>query len=66
MAKEFQLPISDGIMGIPLALGTSTILFIDLLTIITAITLAYEEAETDIMKRRPRNLQYDRLCKQTV
>ncbi|CAF4834388.1 unnamed protein product, partial [Rotaria sp. Silwood2] len=48
------------LMGIPLALGTSTILFIDLLTIISAISLAYEEAETDIMKRPPRNPQHDR------
>ncbi|CAF4499750.1 unnamed protein product [Rotaria sp. Silwood2] len=49
------------LMGIPLALGTSTILFIDLLTIISAISLVYEEAETDIMKRPPRNPQHDRL-----
>ncbi|CAF1374203.1 unnamed protein product, partial [Adineta steineri] len=49
------------LMGIPLVLGISTILFIDLLTIISTISLAYEEAETDIMKRRPRNPQQDRL-----
>ncbi|CAF5067526.1 unnamed protein product [Rotaria sp. Silwood1] len=49
------------LMGVPLALGTTTILCIDLLTIIPAISLAYEEAETDIMKRRPRDPQHDRL-----
>ncbi|CAF1336408.1 unnamed protein product [Rotaria sordida] len=49
------------LMGIPLALGTSTILFIDLLTIISAISLVYEEAETDIMKKPPRNPKHDRL-----
>ncbi|CAF2727576.1 unnamed protein product [Rotaria sp. Silwood2] len=49
------------LMDIPLALGTTTILCIDLLTIIPAISLAYEEAETDIMKRRPRDPQHDRL-----
>ncbi|CAF5046458.1 unnamed protein product, partial [Rotaria sp. Silwood1] len=48
-------------MGIPLALATTAILCIDLLTIIPAISLAYEEAETDIMKRKPRNQKYDRL-----
>ncbi|CAF1250221.1 unnamed protein product [Rotaria sordida] len=49
------------LMGIPLPLGTSTILFIDLLTIISAISLVYEEAETDIMKKPPRNPKHDRL-----
>ena len=49
------------LMGIPSVLGTSTILFIDLLTMISSISLVYEEAETDSMKRRPRNPQHDRL-----
>ena len=46
----------------PLALGTITILCIDLGTdMIPAISLAYEKAETDIMKRRPRDPKHDRL-----
>lgn len=46
----------------PLALGTITILCIDLGTdMIPAISLAYEQAETDIMKRRPRDPKHDRL-----
>ena len=46
----------------PLALGTITILCIDLGTdMIPAISLAYEHAETDIMKRRPRDPNHDRL-----
>ncbi|KAH9523799.1 hypothetical protein Btru_047069 [Bulinus truncatus] len=47
---------------IPLGLGTITILFICLGTdIVPAISLAYEKAETDIMKRMPRNSQKDKL-----
>ncbi|CAL1531777.1 unnamed protein product [Lymnaea stagnalis] len=47
---------------IPLALGTITILFIDLGTdMVPAISLAYEEAELDIMRRKPRNPQKDKL-----
>jgi sodium/potassium-transporting ATPase subunit alpha len=46
----------------PLALGTITILCIDLGTdMVPAISLAYEQAETDIMKRRPRDSKHDRL-----
>jgi sodium/potassium-transporting ATPase subunit alpha len=46
----------------PLALGTITILCIDLGTdMIPAISLAYEKAENDIMKRRPRDPRHDRL-----
>ncbi|CAF4966120.1 unnamed protein product, partial [Rotaria socialis] len=49
----------------PLALGTITILCIDLGTdMIPAISLAYETGETDIMKRRPRDPQHDRLVNQ--
>ncbi|XP_046450817.1 sodium/potassium-transporting ATPase subunit alpha-B-like [Daphnia pulex] len=49
-------------LGIPLPLGTVTILCIDLGTdMVPAISLAYEEAESDIMKRRPRNAQTDKL-----
>jgi len=48
--------------GIPLPLGTVTILCIDLGTdMVPAISLAYEEAESDIMKRRPRNPFSDKL-----
>ena len=43
-------------VGIPLPLGTITILAIDLGTdMIPAISLAYEKAESDIMNRMPRN-----------
>src|SRR5699024_4802303 len=41
-------------LGFPLALGTTTILCIDLGTdIFPAISLAYEKAESDIMKQKP-------------
>lgn len=47
---------------IPLPLGTVTILCIDLGTdMVPAISLAYEKAEADIMKRRPRNPKTDNL-----
>ncbi|XP_027200292.1 sodium/potassium-transporting ATPase subunit alpha-1-like [Dermatophagoides pteronyssinus] len=50
------------IFGFPLALGTITILCIDLGTdILPSISLAYEEAESDIMKRKPRNPKEDHL-----
>lgn len=50
------------IFGIPQALGTVTILCIDLGTdVLPAISLAYEKAESDIMKRRPRNVKTDNL-----
>ncbi|CAF4849874.1 unnamed protein product [Rotaria sp. Silwood1] len=50
------------LMDIPLALGTIAILCIDLVTdMIPPILLVYEKAETNIMKRRPRNRQHDRL-----
>jgi sodium/potassium-transporting ATPase subunit alpha len=46
----------------PLALGTITILCIDLGTdMLPAISLAYEKAESDIMKRLPRDPKHDRL-----
>ncbi len=51
----------------PLALGTITILCIDLGTdMIPAISLAYEKAETDIMKRRPRDPRHDRLVNERL
>ncbi|KAL7981552.1 hypothetical protein Chor_005640 [Crotalus horridus] len=50
------------ISSIPLPIGTITILFIDLGTdIIPSIALAYEKAESDIMKRKPRHKKRDRL-----
>uniref|UniRef100_A0A3Q0QYN0 Sodium/potassium-transporting ATPase subunit alpha n=1 Tax=Amphilophus citrinellus TaxID=61819 RepID=A0A3Q0QYN0_AMPCI len=55
------------IINIPLALGTVTILCIDLGTdMIPAISLAYEQAESDIMKRQPRNAQTDKLVNQRL
>ncbi|XP_007517265.2 potassium-transporting ATPase alpha chain 2 [Erinaceus europaeus] len=48
--------------GLPLPIGTITILFIDLGTdIIPSIALAYEKAESDIMNRKPRHKKKDRL-----
>jgi len=48
--------------GIPLPLGTITILFIDLGTdMVPAISLAYEYPERDIMDREPRDPIKDRL-----
>ncbi|GAB6023142.1 hypothetical protein CHUAL_007223 [Chamberlinius hualienensis] len=50
------------VADIPLPLGTVTILCIDLGTdMVPAISLAYEKAETDIMKRRPRDPFRDKL-----
>ena len=47
---------------IPLPLGAITILCIDVGTdMLPAISLAYESAEGDIMKRLPRDPQHDKL-----
>uniref|UniRef100_A0A3Q3SW08 Sodium/potassium-transporting ATPase subunit alpha n=1 Tax=Mastacembelus armatus TaxID=205130 RepID=A0A3Q3SW08_9TELE len=55
------------ITDIPLPLGTVTILFIDLGTdVVPAISLAYEKAESDIMKRQPRNAKTDKLVNQKL
>ncbi|XP_062302269.1 sodium/potassium-transporting ATPase subunit alpha-1-like [Osmerus eperlanus] len=55
------------IAEIPLALGTVTILCIDLGTdMIPAISLAYEKAESDIMKRQPRNPVTDKLVNERL
>uniref|UniRef100_A0A2C9JKX8 Sodium/potassium-transporting ATPase subunit alpha n=1 Tax=Biomphalaria glabrata TaxID=6526 RepID=A0A2C9JKX8_BIOGL len=52
---------------IPLPLGTITILCIDLGTdMVPAISLAYEQAELDIMKRSPRNPATDKLVNQRL
>jgi len=50
------------VLRMPLALTTFLILCVDLGTdMIPAISLAYEDAESDIMKRAPRNAQTDKL-----
>merc|ERR1712216_696941 len=47
---------------LPIPLETVMILCIDLGTdMLPAISLAYEEAESDILERKPRNKMYDRL-----
>ncbi|CAG0901115.1 unnamed protein product [Cyprideis torosa] len=51
----------------PLALGTVTILCIDLGTdMVPAISLGYEEAESDIMKRKPRDPIRDKLVNERL
>ncbi|CAG0888914.1 unnamed protein product [Darwinula stevensoni] len=53
--------------NVPLPLGTVTILCIDLGTdMVPAISLAYEEAESDIMKRQPRNPFTDKLVNERL
>ncbi|KAJ3594460.1 hypothetical protein NHX12_003767, partial [Muraenolepis orangiensis] len=53
--------------SIPLPLGTVTILCIDLGTdMVPAISLAYETAESDIMKRQPRNSKTDKLVNERL
>nr|XP_047124920.1 sodium/potassium-transporting ATPase subunit alpha-like [Hydra vulgaris] len=55
------------LFGIPLPLGTVTILCIDLGTdLIPAISLAYEKAESDIMKRKPRDPTHDKLVNERL
>ncbi|KTF75834.1 hypothetical protein cypCar_00028623 [Cyprinus carpio] len=55
------------IANIPLPLGTVTILCIDLGTdMVPAISLAYETAESDIMKRQPRNAKTDKLVNERL
>ncbi|XP_022920711.2 sodium/potassium-transporting ATPase subunit alpha-like [Onthophagus taurus] len=50
------------IFGIPLPLGVLAVLCIDVLTdMLPAISLAYEDAESDIMSRPPRNPKTDSL-----
>jgi len=52
---------------VPLPLGTVTILCIDLGTdMLPAISLAYEKAEADIMKRQPRNPFTDKLVNERL
>ncbi|AWP03656.1 Na+/K+ ATPase alpha subunit isoform 2 [Scophthalmus maximus] len=55
------------IASVPLPLGTVTILCIDLGTdMVPAISLAYEAAESDIMKRQPRNPATDKLVNERL
>jgi sodium/potassium-transporting ATPase subunit alpha len=50
------------IAQIPLPMGALTILFVDLGTdMLPAISLAYEDVESDIMKRLPRDFKHDRM-----
>ncbi|OQR70780.1 sodium/potassium-transporting ATPase subunit alpha-like [Tropilaelaps mercedesae] len=52
---------------VPLPLGTVTILCIDLGTdMVPAISLAYETAESDIMKRAPRDPKKDKLVNERL
>merc|ERR1711892_1651088 len=54
-------------LSVPLPLGTVTILCIDLGTdLLPAISLAYEQAESDIMKRNPRNKFTDKLVNERL
>jgi len=55
------------LFDIPLPLGTITILCIDLGTdMVPAISLAYEKAESDIMKRKPRDPLKDKLVNERL
>ncbi|CAK9303887.1 unnamed protein product [Gordionus sp. m RMFG-2023] len=55
------------LINIPLPLGTVAILCIDLGTdMVPAISLAYEKAESDIMKRKPRNAKKDKLVNERL
>jgi len=55
------------LLDIPLPLGTVTILCIDLGTdMVPAISMAYEFAESDIMKRQPRNPFTDKLVNERL
>ncbi|KAE8591938.1 hypothetical protein XENTR_v10018610 [Xenopus tropicalis] len=55
------------IASVPLPIGTITILFIDLGTdIIPSISFAYEKAERDIMNRKPRRKNIDRLVNEQL
>merc|ERR1719438_379011 len=55
------------VLSVPLPLGTVTILCIDLGTdLLPAIALAYEQAESDIMKRNPRDKFADKLVNERL
>merc|ERR1712098_660814 len=64
MGSPFLLFI---LADVPLPLGTVTILCIDLGTdMVPAISMAYEQAESDIMKRQPRNPFTDKLVNERL
>jgi len=55
------------IFGFPLAIGTITVLLICLGTdMMPAIALAYEKAESDIMKLKPKNPEVDNLVTRSL
>ncbi|KAK0401578.1 hypothetical protein QR680_015861 [Steinernema hermaphroditum] len=55
------------LLGIPLPLGILTVLCIDFGTdIIPAISLVYEQAESDVMKRQPRNPLHDKVINERL
>ena len=55
------------VFGCPLPLGTVTILCIDLGTdMVPAISLAYEQPESDIMRRAPRDSKKDKLVNERL
>ncbi|XP_018052959.1 PREDICTED: sodium/potassium-transporting ATPase subunit alpha-like [Atta colombica] len=58
-----MLPMLSGLLlAIPLPLVIELVICIDVGTdVVPAIALAYEKAESDIMRRAPRNPQYDKL-----
>ncbi|XP_011172179.1 sodium/potassium-transporting ATPase subunit alpha-B [Solenopsis invicta] len=58
-----MLPMLSGLLfAIPLPLVIELVICIDVGTdLVPAIALAYERAESDIMRRAPRNPQYDKL-----
>lgn len=58
-----MMPMLSGlIFAIPLPLVIELVICIDVGTdLVPAIALAYEKAESDIMRRAPRNPQYDKL-----
>uniref|UniRef100_A0A6V7I185 Sodium/potassium-transporting ATPase subunit alpha n=1 Tax=Bracon brevicornis TaxID=1563983 RepID=A0A6V7I185_9HYME len=59
---EMMPMLSSIVLSIPLPLVIELVLCIDIGTdLLPAIALAYEKAESDIMKRPPRNPQYDKL-----
>ncbi|XP_066562645.1 sodium/potassium-transporting ATPase subunit alpha-1 [Amia ocellicauda] len=55
------------VASIPLPLGIVAVLCVDLGTdMLPAISLAYEQAESDIMKRQPRNAKTDKLVNERL
>lgn len=58
-----MVPMLSGLLlAIPLPLVIELVICIDVGTdVVPAIALAYEKAESDIMRRAPRNPQYDKL-----